>query len=324
MFNGRFAGKLLLPVVLCVVTGNSVAQQATDQQGVPGRLDMMSAEAKIAAGMSFHTHQSEAVEPFRVLGNIYYVGASNIASYLITSSEGHFLIDTGVAGMATEIRDNVQALGFDMRDIGILLSSHAHFDHVQGHAIIQRMTGAEVMAIEADADALEAGRDLSPLAFEGWEPVKVDRRLQDAESVTLGEVTLTPTWAPGHTQGCTTWSLDTVDSGESYNVAIFGCNGPNEGVQLLFNPRFPMLVEQALQGFDNMARLQPDIYLTGHPQQPFEGIEHQMRVQMRPHPLLGHQQLWAEFIAERRAAFEERVAAERARNPQASAPTPGS
>ncbi|MEX0740898.1 MAG: subclass B3 metallo-beta-lactamase [Pseudohongiella sp.] len=305
---------LLLLLVGLTASSLVVAQGAADDdnQGIPGRLDLMSSEERVAAGLAFHTHMSEPVEPFRVLGNIYFVGTSNIGSYLISSPEGHFLIDTGVAGMAPKIRDSVEALGFDMRDIRVLLSSHAHFDHVQGHAIVQRMSGAQVMAIAGDADALEAGHDLSPLAFEGWEPVNVDRRLQDGEEVTLGNVTLTPTWAPGHTQGCTTWSLDTTDSGESVNVAIFGCNGPNEGVQLVNNPRFPELVEQSLQGFDNLARLQPDIYLTGHPQQPFEGIEHQMRVQMRPHPLL-RQQPWAEFIAQRRSEFEARVAAERAR-----------
>ncbi len=297
------------------ISVQALAQASADgaeNQGVPGRLDMMSMEERVAAGLPFHTHLSEPVDPFRVLGNIYFVGTRNIASYLIASSEGHFLIDTGVAGMAPGIRNSVEALGFDMRDIRVLLSSHAHFDHVQGHAIVQRMTGAQVMALEGDADALEAGHDLSPLAFEGWEPVSVDRRLQDGEAVTLGDVTLTPTWAPGHTQGCTTWSLDTMDAGDSINVAIFGCNGPNEGVQLVNNPHFPELVEQSLMGFDNLAELRPDIYLTGHPQQPFEGIEHQMRVQVRPHPLL-RQQPWREFIAQRRSEFEARVAAERAR-----------
>lgn len=307
-------GAKLVTLILLSAPSWAIAQQGagSENQGIPGRLDMMTMEERVAAGRSFHTHQSEPVEPFRVLGNIYFVGASNIGSYLITSSDGHFLIDTGVAGMAPQIRHSVEALGFDMRDIRVLLSSHAHFDHVQGHAIVQRMSGAQVMALEGDADALEAGHDLSPLAFEGWEPVAVDRRLQDGDQISLGGVTLTPTWAPGHTQGCTTWSLDTEDSGERVNVAIFGCNGPNEGVQLVNNPRFPQLVEQSLQGFDNLAKLQPDIYLTGHPQEPFEGIEQQMRVQVRPHPLL-RQQPWAEFIARRRADFEDRVAAERAR-----------
>jgi hypothetical protein len=103
--------------------------------------------------------------------------------------------------------------------------------------------------------------------------------------------------------------MDTQDSGETLRVVFFGCNGPNDGVQLINNPRFPTLVEDALFGFDNMAKLQADIYLTGHPQAPFEGIEHLMRVQVRPHPLL-NQQPWADFIAARKQDFEARVQAE--------------
>jgi metallo-beta-lactamase class B len=295
---------------MLAVQGFAQDAAQSENTGRPGRLDLLTLEQKVANGQSFHTHQSEAVEPFRILGNIYYVGASNLASYLITSPQGHFLLDTGVQGMTDDIKRNVEALGFRMSDIKIILSSHAHFDHIQGHAIVQRMTGAQVFALEADADALEAGKDLSPLGFEGWEPVKVDRRLQDGEAIHLGEVTLTPTWAPGHSPGCTTWSMDTQDSAETLRVVFFGCNGPNDGVQLINNPRFPTLVEDALFGFDNMAKLHADIYLTGHPQAPFQGIEHLMRVQVRPHPLL-NQQPWADFIAARKQDFEARVQAER-------------
>lgn len=307
----KFSAAMVTVLLSLLLAVQGYAQDATQSgnTGRPGRLDLLTLEQKVANGQSFHTHQSEAVEPFRILGNIYYVGASNLASYLITSPEGHFLLDTGVQGMTDDIKRNVEALGFRMSDIKIILSSHAHFDHIQGHAIMQRMTGAQVFALEADADALEAGKDLSPLGFEGWEPVKVDRRLQDGESINLGEVTLTPTWAPGHSPGCTTWSMDTQDSGEILRVVFFGCNGPNDGVQLINNPRFPTLVEDALFGFDNMAKLQADIYLTGHPQAPFEGIEHLMRVQVRPHPLL-NQQPWADFIAARKQDFEARVQAE--------------
>jgi metallo-beta-lactamase class B len=307
----KYSAILMGIFLVASFTAQAQAQNANAQnRGQPGRLDLLSAEEKIANGQSFHTHQSEPVEPFLILGNIYYVGASNIASYLITSPDGHFLIDTGVQSMTATIKNNVEALGFQMRDIKIILSSHAHFDHIQGHAIMKRMTGAQVFVMDADADALEAGQDLSPLGFEGWEPVQVDRRLQDGEAITLGGVTLTATWAPGHSPGCTTWGMDTVDSGETMKVVFFGCNGPNDGVQLIDNPRFPTLVEDAVFGFDNMAKLQADIYLTGHPQVPFAGIEHQMRVQLRPHPLL-QQQPWAEFIADRKADFERRVQAER-------------
>jgi hypothetical protein len=106
----------------------SLQVQAQDQQqpnaGQPGRLDLLTMEEKVANGQSFHTHQSEPVEPFRILGNIYYVGASNVASYLITSPDGHFLLDTGVQSMTATIKNSVEALGFQMQDIKILLYFH--------------------------------------------------------------------------------------------------------------------------------------------------------------------------------------------------------
>ena len=293
--------KKLIALLPLLVSISAVAQ--------PGRFEAMTMAQKVAAGVSFHEHRAKAVEGFRIVGNIYYVGASDLASYLIATPDGHILIDTGVAEMSSQIRHNVEALGFRMSDIKYLLASHAHFDHIQGHAVLKRMTGAQVLIMDADADAMEAGRDLSPLGFEGWEPVQVDRRIQDGERVTLGGTTLTATWAPGHTPGCTTWTTTTQDSGEDVVVTIFGCNGPNDGVQLLNNPRFPNLIEQTRFGFDNLAKLNPDIYLTGHTEEPFEDIEQQLRVQARPHPL--RQQLpWQALIAERRASIEARVSAE--------------
>lgn len=293
----------IIVLLSLVVSSGAIAQ--------PGRYESMTMAQKVAAGASFHEHRAEAVEGFRIVGNIYYVGASDLASYLITTADGHFLIDTGVGEMSAQIKHNVEALGFHMSDIRYLLASHAHFDHIQGHAVLQRMTGAQVLVMEADADAMEAGQDLSPLGFEGWEPVRVDRRLQDGERVTLAQTTLTATWAPGHTPGCTTWTTSTQDGGENMVVTFFGCNGPNDGVQLLNNPRFPDLVEQTRFGFDNLAKLNPDIYLTGHNEEAFEGIEQLMRVQTRPHPLLG-QLPWQDLIAQRRASIEARVQAEQA------------
>ncbi len=295
--------KLIMSVIIMMLSVAASAQ--------PGRYETMSMAQKVAAGANFHEHRAEKVEGFRILGNIYYVGASDLASYLITTPQGHFLIDTGVSEMSASIRHNVEALGFRMEDIHYLLASHAHFDHIQGHAVMQRMTGAQVLVMEADADAMEAGQDLSPLGFEGWEPVHVDRRIEDGESVSLGGTTLTATWAPGHTPGCTSWTMSTTDNGEEMVVTFFGCNGPNDGVKLVNNPRFPNLIEETRFGFDNLAKLNPDIYLTGHTEGQFDGIESLLRTQARPHPLL-QQQPWQELIAERRASIEARITAEQA------------
>jgi len=263
----------------------------------------------------FHGPYSQPEEPFRLLGNIYYVGAKNIASYLVVTPQGSILIDTGTTEMTPVITANVEKLGFKMRDIKIMLSSHAHFDHIGGHAAMKKLTGARVMAIKQDADALEAGKDLSPLGDEGWPAVKVDRVLKDDDTVALGGTTLRAVWAPGHTPGCTVWTTAVPDAGRTYSVAIFGCGGPNGGVKLVGNQRFPTLVDDTLATFRKLKMLKPDIYVTGHPQMLFAGKIDRMKANERPQPLLDPGSAgWAKMLDDAQAAFEKRVAAERAQS----------
>jgi len=260
----------------------------------------------------FHGPYSQPEEPFRLIGNIYYVGAKNIASYLITTPQGHILVDTGTREMTPVITASVQKLGFNLRDIKIMLSSHAHFDHVGGHAAMKKATGAQVMAIRQDAQALAAGKDLSPLGDEGWEAVKVDRELKDGDTVTLGGTTLRAVWAPGHTPGCTVWTTPVLDSGKTYSVAIFGCGGPNGGVKLIGNQRFPTLVDDTLASFRKLKMLTPDIYVTGHPQMLFAGKIDRMKAGERPHPLIDPgSQVWMKMLDDTETAFQKRVQAER-------------
>ena len=231
---------------------------------------------------TFHGRQSEAVEPFRIVGNIYYVGARNIASYLITTPEGHIMIDTGTKEMHDVIRTNVEKLGFKLQDIKILLSGHAHFDHVQGHAAMKRLTGAKVMAIGEDARALEAGADLSPLGDEGWEPVKVDRVLKDGDTVMLGGTTLRAVLTPGHTPGCTTWTTGVEEKRRPYSVVFQACGG------------------------------KPDIYLPMHPETYFAGKVERIKAGETPHPLFDPD-AYTKLISETEANFQKRVQEERAK-----------
>ena len=261
----------------------------------------------------FHGPYSQPEEPFRLVGNIYYVGAKNIASYLITTPQGHILVDTGTTDMTPVITANVQTLGFKLRDIKIMLSSHAHFDHVGGHAAMKKATGAQVMAMRLDAEALEAGMDKSPLGDEGWPPVKVSRVLADGDTVTLGGTTLQAVWAPGHTPGCTVWTTSVLDAAKTYSVAIFGCGGPNAGVRLAGNQRFPRLVEQTQATFLKLKMLKPDIYVTGHPQMLFAGKINRLKAGERPHPLLDPgAQAWTRMLDDAEANFMKRVQDERA------------
>src|SRR2546425_11767404 len=247
--------RVLLLIFLTLMSSGLLAAQTSP----------LSAEARA----QFHGQMSEAVEPFRIIGNIYYVGARNIASYLITTPEGHIMIDTGTKEMHSVIRANVEKLGFKLQDIKILLSGHAHFDHVQGHAAMKKATGARVMALGEDAAALAAGVDKSPLGDEGWEPVKVDRVLKDGDTVTLGGTTLRAVWTPGHTPGCTTWTTRVDEKGKPYSILFQACAGPNAGVKLVGNTKFPTLVEDTQRTFRIQKTLKPDIYLPMHPESLF-------------------------------------------------------
>ena len=278
---------------------------------LPAQTSPLTAEQRA----QFHGPYSQPEEAFRLIGNIYYVGAKNIASYLVTTPQGHILIDTGTTEMTPVITANIEKLGFKVRDIKIMLSSHAHFDHIGGHAAMKKLTGARVMAIRQDAEALEAGKDLSPLGDEGWAPVTVDRVLKDGDTVTLGGATLRAIWAPGHTPGCTVWTTSVPDGGRSYAVAIFGCGGPNGGVKLVGNQRFPTLVDDTMATFRKLKMLKPDIYVSGHPQMLFAGKIDRMKAGERPHPLLDPQsQAWAKMLDEAEANFTKRVQAEHAQS----------
>jgi len=257
---------------------------------------------------------SRPVEPFRIVGNIYYVGAENIASYLIATPQGHILIDSGTTEMHDAIIGGVEQLGYKVSDIRILLASHAHFDHIEGHALMQRRTGAQVVAMAGDAEALESGHDGSALGAIGWEPVAVARRLKDGDTVTLGGATLRAIHAPGHTRGATIWMTTVEDAGRRYTVAFFTTTTPNPGVSLFDNPRHKNVIDDTRSTFRKLkAEREPDIVLVGHPQAMFAGTIEPMRKGVRPHPLLNGADAWTRQLAMSEADFERRVAREQPR-----------
>ena len=207
---------------------------------------------------------SEAVEPFRVIGNIYYVGGQ-YGSYLITTPEGHILHDTGTVDMHELIVSNVEKLGFNIRDIRFIISSHAHWDHIEGHAAMRRATGAQVVALGGDAVALQAGQDNSALGARGWEPVTVDRVVEDGDTVNLGDMTLRALWTGGHTQGATMWMTTVEEGGQTFDVAFRGGEIPNDGAPLVDNPRHPNVVEDTLRTLHRLKELAPpDLFLHNH------------------------------------------------------------
>ena len=208
----------------------------------------------------------EPFKPFRVIGNVHCVGTRGLAMFLITSPEGHILIDTGLEQSAPFVLANVERLGFNVKDIKIILSSHAHFDHVAGHALIQKATGASVFASEADATLLETGgkadfRFGNDISFT---PVTVDRRLKDGDKVTLGAFTLTARLTPGHTKGNTTWLMTVRDQGRDYQVVLAGSMTINPGVKMLNYTPYPASGADYARSLDLLESLHPDIYFAPH------------------------------------------------------------
>ncbi|HZW32997.1 MAG TPA: subclass B3 metallo-beta-lactamase [Isosphaeraceae bacterium] len=207
-------------------------------------------------------------EPFRLIGNVYYVGASDVSSFLITTPEGHILIDSGFAATVPLIRDGVRKLGFRFEDIRILLNSHAHVDHAGGHALLKRLTGARIVMSAADARLLaQGGRgDFLPVSEEvlAYEPAQADRIIGDGDHVTLGGVTLTAHLTPGHTQGCTTWTMVVEEAGKNHDVVFYGSTTLLPGVRLVGNPKYPGMAEDFARTFRVLKALPCDVFLGPH------------------------------------------------------------
>ena len=245
----------------------------------------------------------EPGEPFRVIDNIYYVGSEALASYLITTPEGYILHDTGTLEMHDVIRANIEKLGFDVEDVKFMVSSHAHFDHIEGHAAMKRATGAEVVALGGDAVALESGQDNSALGAVGWEPVEVDRVVEDGDTLTLGGTTLRAVWTPGHTQGATMWMTTVQEGGRTYDVAFRGGEIPNAGVPLIDNPRHPTVVEDTQRTLRLLKELEPpDIFLHNHSSDAYPELNSDLPANPNCASCLDAEG-WTEMVARVEAAF---------------------
>lgn len=208
--------------------------------------------------------------PFRIIGNVYYVGSQDLASYLITTPKGDILINSNLKTSPAQIRKSVEELGFHFSDIKILLISHAHFDHDAGSAEIIRMTGAKYMVMAEDAPAVESGgrKDFAygSEADMRYPAAKVDRVLHDGDKVQLGNVVLVAHLTPGHTKGCTTWTMKVVQGGKTYNVVIVGSPNvnPGPGYKLVDNTQYPQIAQDYEKTFRVLKSLPCDIFLGAH------------------------------------------------------------
>jgi metallo-beta-lactamase class B len=253
---------------------------------------------------------SQATEPFKITDHIYYVGTRGLASYLLISDGQAILLDGTLAENVKAIEDNIKALGFRLDDIKIILSSHAHYDHAAGIAQLKHDTGATFMAMEQDVPALESGTpegdtDYGIVRFPA---VKVDKVLHDGDVVALGDLRMTATLTPGHTKGCTTWSLTDIDAGAKRQV-IFPCSISVAGNALFGNKGYPDIVKDFRSSFELLGAMKADIVLPSHPQ--VTGLfEQKARRDSGDNNAFVEPGLLHEIVEQSRIAFERNIESE--------------
>lgn len=211
---------------------------------------------------------TEPFPPFRIVGNLYYVGSKGLASYLIATPQGNILINSDLEANVPILGESIEELGFHFKDTKILLISHAHWDHDAGSAKIKQITGARYMVMDADVPVVESGGKADFQYGHQREflypPAKVDRVLHEGDKVTLGGTTLVARLTPGHTKGCTTWTMQVTEAGKTYNVVIVGSPNVNPGYKLVHNRTYPRIAEDYERTFRVLKALPCDIFLGAH------------------------------------------------------------
>lgn len=206
---------------------------------------------------------SEKVKPFKIIGNVYYVGGTDMTIFLLTTPQGHILIDSTYERDVPWIRQNIEELGFNVRDIKILLNSHAHADHIEAHSQMKELTGAQVVMSEADGKTLAEGGGIGQNGRPRFKAVTPDRLIKTGDTVTLGGTTLTAHVFPGHTRGATTWVTQVEDGGKRYNFVFWGGIG---GVREPFvnNRNWPTIAEDYADSLRRAKLLPCEIFTQGH------------------------------------------------------------
>lgn len=244
--------KKLLPIAFIAAILGSLRQSASAQEFVPPTIS--------------DKEWTQDYPPFRIAGNLYYVGTYELAAYLIATPQGHILINTGVDDSAPLIRRHLETLGFKFSDIKILLATHAHFDHVGAMAAIRKQTGAQMMINEKDADVLADG-GFSDYALGGkisFRPLKADRLLHDHDTVKLGGMEIVMLHHPGHTKGSSSFLFDVKDEQRTYRVLIANMPSVLEETKLAGMPGYPDVAKDYAYTLSAMKGLRFDIWLSSH------------------------------------------------------------
>ena len=220
----------------------------------------------MAAALSLRAAVTQPLIPARIIGNVYYVGENDLTSFLITTPKGNILINTGFIFSVPEIKARIEKLGFKYADTKILLVTHAHSDHAAGMALIKKQTGARMIAMEQEVPQLETGGKTDHLfGSAGWfDPVKVDQKIKDGDTIELGGTVLTAHLTAGHTQGATSYTWDVIEAGKTYHVLLANLPTINEGTRLYKNEVYKTIDKDYAATIGRLAALPCDVYLTSH------------------------------------------------------------
>jgi metallo-beta-lactamase class B len=297
-------------LIVVLLAGPLAVLPAPGQEPGGGLKEAARSFARKQVEMSFRA-MNRPFRPFRIIGNIYYVGASDVASFLIATPEGHILINSGFEATVPLIREGVRKLGFRFEDIKVLLNNHAHVDHAGGHAALKKQSGARIVMSGEDAALLARGGrgDFLPASDEvvGYEPARADRVVRDGDEVTLGGVTLTAHLTPGHTRGCTTWTMRIEEDGKRRDVVFHGGTAILPGVRLVDHPTYPGIVEDCERTFRVLKSLPCDVFLAPHGSQ-FGLREKARRLSAgeRPNPFIDPEG-YRTFVARGEEAFRRQL-----------------
>ena len=256
----------------------------------------------------------EPFPPFRIAGNLYYVGSRGLASYLVTTPEGHILINSDLEANVPMLRASVEKLGFTFSDVKILLISHAHWDHNAGSALIKQQTGAKYMVMAEDVPVVESGGQAdfnygSDPAMR-YPPTTVDRSLRDGDEVKLGDTVLVAHRTAGHTKGCTTWTMKVREEGRTYDAVIVGSPNVNPGYQLVNNAAYPGIADDYAKMFRTLAALPCDLFLGAHGA--YFGMEAKYaRMQKGDAAAFVDPAGYRKFVADKAAEFQGELAKQR-------------
>ncbi len=202
----------------------------------------------------------------RVIGNLYAVGTYDLGVFLITSEDGHILINTALEDSVPLIRKNVEDLGYRLQDIKILLTMQAHWDHTAALAEIKELADAEMWATAGDAPVLEDGGFSDPHfgGRESFRPVTVDKIVADGEIIRLGKTRLKVVESPGHTAGSVSYTMTVREGGREYRVVIANMGTINRGKRLVVDPTYPGVAEDFAKTFRRQKAMDIDVWVAAH------------------------------------------------------------